>query len=100
VRWAEHGEFLGVIERVEPPTMFSFRLAREPDESPAPGNSTLVEFSLAPEGPETRLRLVETGFAGLDISPDEQAACAEIEGQGWDAGLSSLRELANDRLAT
>ena len=100
VRWAEHGEFLGVIERVEPPRLFSFRLACEPDQVPAPGNATLVEFSLAPLGRETRLTLLETGFAELDISPEEQAAYADSEGQGWDSGLSSLRALAKDRVTT
>jgi hypothetical protein len=60
----------------------------------------LVEFSLAQEGHETRVRLVETGFAELDLSPTEQAAYADIEGQGWDSGLRSLQELANDRVST
>jgi hypothetical protein len=42
----------------------------------------------------TRVVVVETGFADLAIEPAERAAYAEIEGQGWAAGLASLRAYA------
>src|SRR5260370_40381303 len=46
VGWAEHGVRQAVIQRVEPPSAFSYRQAREPDTEPGEGNSTLVEFTV------------------------------------------------------
>ena len=91
MRWDEHGEFLAVVERVEPPRVFAYRFARVPDASPTPGNSTLATFTLAEEAGATRVRVVETGFEELAISDEERAAYAEIERQGWMAGLDALR---------
>ena len=96
MRWAEHGEFHAVVERAERPTSFAFRFARLPDEAPRPGNSTLAEFTLTPEGSGTRVRVVETGFAELDIPPDEQSAYSDLEARGWDEGLAALRDRATD----
>src|ERR1700749_4547245 len=68
--WSQYGGTQhAVIERVEPPGFFSYRWARPAGEPVTPGNSTLVEFTLTAAGPgSTRLRVVETGFTGLDIS--------------------------------
>src|SRR5918999_5974720 len=53
LRWAEHGTARARIVDVEPPRRFSYRWAaiREQwGEEPDARNSTLVEFTLAPEG--------------------------------------------------
>jgi uncharacterized protein YndB with AHSA1/START domain len=63
--WKEFGDHHARVERVEPPGFFSYRWARPTSVEPAEGNSTLVEFTLVPEGAGTRLRVVETGFASL-----------------------------------
>ena len=71
LRWAEYGTSHGRVVAVEPRTRFSYRWApfKEPaGEEPVEGNSTLVEFTLAPEGDGTRLRVVESGFASLATS--------------------------------
>ena len=96
MRWDEHGEFQAVVEVVEPPHRFAYRFAREPDQAPRPGNSTRAELTLEAEGGRTRVTVVETGFAQLEIPPAEQGAYAEVEGQGWSAGLASLRAYADD----
>ena len=59
-----------------------------------PENSTLVEFTLTPEGDSTRLRVVESGFAGL--AADEQVRTSDYEGnvRGWKAELGELVEYA------
>ena len=54
--WDKYGSALAVVERVEPPHVFSFRWARPLGAAPREGNSTLVEFSLSAEGEGTRLR--------------------------------------------
>jgi uncharacterized protein YndB with AHSA1/START domain len=88
--WKEHGSFPVVVERSEPPSFFSYRwAARSPGADPVAGNSTLVEFTLAPEGDGTRLRVVESGFGSLDA---EQEEYVRDNTQGWEGALSSLRE--------
>ena len=97
LRWEEHGTSRGRIERVDEPNAFAFRWApfRDPGGvEPTKGNSTLVEFTLAAEGDGTRLRVVETGFASLDTSPDQQAKNHEGNTRGWSSELGELADYA------
>jgi uncharacterized protein YndB with AHSA1/START domain len=94
MRWDEHGEYLGFVEKVEPGRRFAYRYAVEPDTEPVPGNSNLVEFTLTPEGEGTRLRVVESGFDRLELPDDIRAKQADDASQGWDGGLAALGALA------
>ena len=97
LRWEEHGKSRGRIERVEEPTAFAFRWAPFKDpggDEPLNGNSTLVEFTLAAEGDGTRLRLLETGFASLDVSTDQQTRNHESNSRGWSMELGELADYA------
>ena len=62
--------------------------AGEPDDS----NSTLVVFTLTPEDDGTRLRVVESGFASLDISDEQRAQRVEENIGGWRSELDELRD--------
>jgi uncharacterized protein YndB with AHSA1/START domain len=88
--WREHGTARAVIEVVDPPHAFSYRWALRPDVDPRPGNSTLVEFTLREEGSVTRLRVVESGFAGLDWSEEERLGDVRANVSGWAAELGEL----------
>ena len=89
MRWDEHGEFRGFVEKVEPGRRFAYRYAVDPGVEPAPGKANLVEFTLTPEAEGTRLLVVESGFERLDDQQDvEQSA------QAWDNALAALIELA------
>ena len=91
----EHGKFPVRVERVQPETYVSYRWASTfPGEEPHAGNSTLVEFSLAPERDSTRLSVAESGFAGLDASPETRAKSFEGNVTGWDYQLKALRQRA------
>ena len=92
--WSQHGSHHGVVERVEPPRLFSYRWARPAGEPVTEGNSTLVEFTLTPDGAGTRLRVVETGFAGLRVSEEERGIAVKENTEGWIAELGELREYA------
>jgi uncharacterized protein YndB with AHSA1/START domain len=97
LRWAEHGKSRGRIERLEEPIAFSFRWApfQDPGGSePGEGNSTLVEFTLLAEGDDTRLTVVETGFAGLDASPERREQNHRSNTEGWRLELGELAEYA------
>jgi uncharacterized protein YndB with AHSA1/START domain len=90
MRWDEHGEYFGFVEKVEPGRRFAYRYAVDPGVEPAPGNANLVEFTLTPEGESTRLLVVESGFERLDNQQDvEQSA------QAWDNALATLTALAS-----
>lgn len=92
LRWREHGTHPGVVEVVEPPHRFSFRGGHAAGEEPTAGNSTLVEFTLTAEGDSTRLRVVESGFAGLDRPEEEKAAQLAGNTEGWAVKLAELQE--------
>lgn len=98
MRWEDHGTVNARVEQVEPRRVFSYRWAARQDLGRVEltdGNSTLVEFTLAPEGDATRVRVVESGFAGLDSSEDERRAKREGNVEGWQIELGHLIEHAN-----
>jgi uncharacterized protein YndB with AHSA1/START domain len=97
ISWAEHGTVRARVERVEPGRVFSYRWLLQQDpgaDEPTDGNSTLVEFTLAPDRDGTRLKVVESGFSSLDIPEDQQAAKAEGNTEGWELELGDLRDYA------
>lgn len=94
ISWKEHGSQLTTIERVEPERYFSWRWMSPAGQTPNADNSTLVEFSLTPEGNGTRLRVVETGFDNLALSEEERVARYNDNTQGWREELNELRDYA------
>jgi uncharacterized protein YndB with AHSA1/START domain len=92
--WPEQAVFAAVVERVEPPSAFSYRWAREAGTDPGTGTGTLVEFTLTEVPAGTLLRVVETGFASLDLSRTEQGKAAEGNRRGWTDELAQLKEYA------
>jgi uncharacterized protein YndB with AHSA1/START domain len=81
--WHRDGAYRGRVEAVEPPRRFAFRWLRREDNEPGEGTSTLVEFTLEPEGAGTRLRVVESGFRELDWPEEEKARYAGENTDGW-----------------
>lgn len=99
VRWKQYGVYHCVVEKVEPPRLFSFRGASTPDTDTRDGNSTRVELTLEPADGGTRLRVVESGFDTLDVSPDERRKQYDGNVEGWSIKLPELRDYA-ERVAT
>ncbi len=96
----EYGQFPTTIVKVDPPHYFSYRWASaHPGEVAVEGNSTLVEFTLTPEGDGTRLRVVETGFEEIAI-PEERMPTAGYESHcaGWTGQAENIKQYA-ERLA-
>jgi uncharacterized protein YndB with AHSA1/START domain len=93
VRWEEYGTLHGRVEKVESPRAFSYRWAHGPSHQElTPTNSTLVEFSLSPEGAGTRLRVVETGIMMLEGTDEARSKFYEEHSEGWSSELNELRE--------
>ena len=97
LRWDEHGTSRGRVVKVEPHARFSYRWAPFKDpggDEPIEGNSTLVEFTLQPEGDGTRLRVVESGFASLATTDAQRAENHKGNSAGWEYETNELREYA------
>ena len=97
--WAEHGTGYARVERVDEPALFSFRWSIEPGVEPEPGEETLVEFTLTPEGDGTRLKVVESGFSKLDRPAEKQEWHRERNVDGWrqvlEAAAAGATEVAS-----
>lgn len=89
-RWADHGTAFGRVVQVERATLFSFRWAQPRETEPEPGNSTLVEFRLHPDGDGTRLVVTESGFEQLHLTAAEQARYRAGNVEGWRLELGEL----------
>jgi uncharacterized protein YndB with AHSA1/START domain len=98
LRWDQLGTASGTVERVEQPHLFSFRwVPPEPDRdlSAHEGNFMLVEFQLRAEGEGTLLRVVESGFTGLDGTEQQNAELAARHVNGWGGFLARLAGYAS-----
>lgn len=94
--WDGDGTAHARVVTVEPPRVFAFRWMRWSIEHPAgagldESNSTLVEFTLAPEGEGTRLRVVESGFRALDVPEQTVLDYHGENSDGWPKELEELR---------
>ena len=92
---AEYGEFPVRVEKVELPTYLAYRWASAfPGQELREDNSTLVEFTLTPEGGKTRLRVVESGFAALAGSEELRSQAVQDNTGGWPQELDALKTRA------
>jgi uncharacterized protein YndB with AHSA1/START domain len=92
---AEYGDFPVRVEKVEPPTYVAYRWASAfPGEELREDNSTLVEFTLAPEGDKTRLRVVESGFAALAGTEELRRRAVKDNTDGWPQVFDALKTRA------
>ena len=82
------------IESVDELRYFAFRWDYAENEQAADGNSLLVEFTLSPEGSNTRLRLVESGFTSLNRPDADKQSYLEDHIQGWTIHLDRLARYA------
>lgn len=90
-RSSDHGEYPMRVEKVDPPNYLACRWTSAfPGEELSEENSTLVEFTLTPEGDGTRLRVVETGFAALPTSEENRRDVIDDHTAGWEQCLNAL----------
>ena len=71
----------------EPSRYASYRGGEDPDQIPAEGTSTLVEFFLTEHDGGTLLRVVESGFASLAMTAEARAAALQDTIEGWQLQL-------------
>ncbi|RXS73793.1 polyketide cyclase [Streptomyces sp. TM32] len=97
----QYGQFPTTIVTVDPPRRFSYRWASaHPGELAVEGNSTLVEFTLTPEGDGTRLRVVETGFEEIAIPEERQRTAGyDSHSEGWTGQMKNVKQYAEQLAA-
>ena len=87
----EYGRFPVDIVKVERPTYLAYRWASAfPGEQVRDDNSTLIEFTLSQEGEQTRLRVVESGFAALVGGDELRTKAHEDNTGGWKQVIDDL----------
>jgi len=84
--WADYGEFPVRIEEYDEPVVFAFTWGT-PAEPLRPDNSTLVRFTLVPDGDATVLSVVESGFGLLGRDPVD---AMNSNREGWTSELDEL----------
>lgn len=90
--WDEYGWFDARIERVQPPTVFSFRWAEDAGVPLGQGPSTLVEFTLTSNDDGTTIvHVLESGFAAFPADRHDRAVAEHVD--GWRIELEHLRAL-------
>ena len=75
------------IEHLDPPNAIAFRWA---EGGWVDGGSTRIDITLVSEGSGTRLRLVESGFASLEISAERYEELFQDISFGWTNELNQL----------
>ncbi|MEZ0069881.1 uncharacterized protein YndB with AHSA1/START domain [Streptacidiphilus sp. MAP12-20] len=91
----EYGTFPVRVEKVEPQSYLAYRWASAfPGEELREGNSTLIEFTLAQEGDQIRLRVVESGFAALAGSEELRGKAVQDNTGGWQQVIAEFKKRA------
>lgn len=97
-----NGRYRTVFVEVDPPRRLSFLWAEGyPGELASEVSSTLVEFTLTPLSErETRLDVVESGFAELVVPSGREWISYESHSQGWPDILAKVAAYAEGRDST
>jgi hypothetical protein len=57
----------------------------------------LVEFTLTPEGENTRLRVTESGLQEIDWAEEQKATYTDEHTQGWISHLTDLHKYISQK---
>jgi uncharacterized protein YndB with AHSA1/START domain len=88
----EYGSYPVIVVQSDPPRYIAYRWSSAcPGQEPGQGNSTLIEFTLSPEGAATRLRVTESGFARLTTSEARRRKALDDNTDGWAKVLELVR---------
>lgn len=83
-----HGEWRIRTVRTDPPRYVSFRWDLD---ASGESDGLLVEFFIDERPGGVTLRVVESGFAGLDLPAEERRAQFEDNTSGWETELAAAR---------
>ncbi|MDX8147863.1 SRPBCC domain-containing protein [Lentzea sp. BCCO 10_0061] len=91
----QYGDFPVRVVTVTPQSYVSYRWASAfQGKELGADNTTLVEFTLTPEGSATRLKVVESGFSQLAGSEELRAKALRDNTGGWPEVLDAFAKKA------
>ncbi|ANZ41323.1 polyketide cyclase [Lentzea guizhouensis] len=91
----QYGDFPVQVETVTPQTYVSYRWASAfAGADLTADNTTLVEFTLVPEGAAVRVKVVESGFAALAAPEDVRAQALRDNTGGWPEVMDAFKKRA------
>jgi uncharacterized protein YndB with AHSA1/START domain len=94
---AKYGDFPVSVEKVSPRTYVAYRWASAfAGEDLREDNTTLVEFTLAQEGDQIRLKVVESGFAALAGSDELRSSALKDNNDGWPQVFDAFKKRAEE----
>jgi uncharacterized protein YndB with AHSA1/START domain len=88
--WEHEGDFPILITAVDEPSVFAYRWANTPGEIVRDDNSTLVTFTLAADGEQTVLTVIETGFGIMHPDESDRRKHLDENQDGWTEELDEL----------
>jgi uncharacterized protein YndB with AHSA1/START domain len=91
--WEGYGTFPYEITEVEPQTAFAYRWSGEPAAELRADDSTIVRFTIEPDGSTTLLTVTESGFDKISGGLAHRRARLEQNREGWNIELDDLLEL-------
>jgi uncharacterized protein YndB with AHSA1/START domain len=87
------GRFPVEVVELRPMSYVSFRWASAfPGAELLPGHTTLIEFTLTPNGDEVQVTVLESGFSTLDTNDEAKTQGIESNSDGWTQQMSYLRD--------
>lgn len=92
--WVGHGLIPVRIQEVERPMRFVFTWGELDEEEPGP-TATQVAFTIAAEGAQSLLTVVETGFLNREAAG--RRAAMDGNAEGWNAVLDSIVRFVEGR---
>ena len=94
-RSEQYGSFPIEIVKIDPQTYAAFRWASTfPGDELTPGNTTLVEFQIAPLADGVEVTVTESGFDALDAPESVRTKGFEGNSEGWSEQLTSVKTRA------
>ena len=83
-----------VVVRADAPRVFAYRWSSPEGARADASNSVLVEFTLAPDGDGTLLRVVESGVAAMAWTDEAKTQYLDEHRAGWEQILARLQSYA------
>jgi uncharacterized protein YndB with AHSA1/START domain len=93
----EYGDYPVRVEKIDPKSYVSYRWASAyKGEALREGITTLIEFTLTAEGDGTRLRVVESGFAGIEGADEVRRGALKDNTEGWAQVMDAFKKRAEE----
>ncbi|WP_194892696.1 SRPBCC domain-containing protein [Catenulispora pinisilvae] len=93
----QYGDYPVRVEKIDPKSYVAYRWASAySGQGLREGITTLIEFTLTPEGDGTRLRVVESGFTALEGDEELRRGAFKDNAGGWREVMDEFKKRAEE----